>query len=109
MFGQIPYMLRKNWFSDKNKEYIKLSTKNTNSIWQIFSVYETEPVTDYLQAKFNSATTYQEFLTNLKNKSKIKFNTEVENTDKILTLSTCNDTGNKRIAVHAKLIKIENK
>ena len=30
-------------------------------------------------------------------------------TDKIITLSTCDDTGTKRVAVHAKLIKIESK
>ena len=56
MFGQIPYMLKKNWFNNENSQYIKLSTKNTNSIWQIFSVYKIEPTTDYLQSQFNSIT-----------------------------------------------------
>ena len=109
MFGQIPYLMKSNWFSKESREYIKLSTKNTNSIWQIFSVYETDPTTDYLQAIFYSPTTYQVFLDNIKKKSKHKFKTTVTNTDKILTLSTCNDIGNKRVAVHAKLVKIENK
>ena len=109
MFGQIPYMLRKKWFSNKNKEYIKMSTKNTNSIWQIFSVYEIKPTTDYLQATFNSTITYQEFLNMISKRSIHKFNTELNYTDKIITLSTCNDIGNKRVVVHAKLIKIENK
>ena len=30
-------------------------------------------------------------------------------TDKIITLSTCDDIGTKRVVVHAKLINIENK
>lgn len=109
MFGSLPYLLKNNWFNNQNNQYIKLSTKNTNSIWQIFSVYKIEPTTDYLQAKFNSTTAYQEFLDKLKKRSTQQLEVEVTNTDKILTLSTCDDTGTKRVVVHAKLIKIENK
>lgn len=109
MFGTIPNLLKKNWYSNKNNHYIKLSTKTTNSIWQIFSVYKIEPTTDYLQTSFNSAITYQEFLYKLKNRSVHKFNVDLNYTDKIITLSTCDDTGTKRVAIHAKLINIENK
>ena len=109
MFGSIPYLLNKNWFDTPNREYIKLSTKTTNSIWQIFSVYKIEPNTDYLQSKFNSTETYQTFLNKIKNRSEHKFNIDVVNTDKIITLSTCDDIGTKRVVVHAKLIRIENK
>ena len=109
MFGSIPYLLNKDWFKKANNHYIKLSTITSNSIWQIFSVYKINPTTDYLQSIFNSTKTYQEFLEKIKNRSTYKFDIEVNNTDKILTLSTCDDIGTKRIAVHAKLIKIENK
>lgn len=109
MFGYIPYMLNKNWFKNQNNHYIKISTKTTNSIWQIFSIYKIEPTTDYLQSVFNSTETYQTFLNTLKNRSSYNFNINVSFEDKIITLSTCDDTGTKRIAVHAKLIKIENK
>ena len=109
MFGQIPYLLSKNWFKSPNSHYIKLSTKTTNSIWQIFSVYKTPPTTDYLQSKFNSIDTYQQFLETISKRSSQKFDINVTNTDKIITLSTCDDIGTKRVVVHAKLIKIENK
>lgn len=109
MFGSLAYLLNDNWFKNPNKQYIKLSTKTTNSIWQIFSVYKIEPTTDYLQAKFNSVDNYQKFLDTIKNRSKHKFNVNLNYTDKIITLSTCDDIGTKRIAVHAKLIKIDNK
>lgn len=109
MFGSIPYMLNKNWFQKANNHYIKLSTKTTNSIWQIFSVYKIEPTTDYLQSGFNSTTLYQEFLDKIKNRSSYNFDLPINYTDKIITLSTCDDTGTKRIAVHAKLINIESK
>ena len=109
MFGSLPYMLNKNWFNSKNNQYIKLSTKTSNTIWQIFSVYKIEPTTDYLQSVFNSIENYQNFLNTLKNRSIRDFNVNLNYTDKIITLSTCDDTGTKRVAVHAKLIKIENK
>ena len=109
MFGQIPYLLGKNWFNNKNSQYIKLSTKNTNSIWQIFSVYKIAPTTDYLQSKFNSTNNYQEFLDKIKKRSIQNFNINLDYTDKIITLSTCDDIGTKRVVVHAKLINIENK
>jgi hypothetical protein len=78
-------------------------------LWQIFSVYKIEPTTDYLQAKFNSTNNYQKFLETLKNRSIHKFDIQLNYTDKIITLSTCDDIGTKRIAIHAKLIKIANK
>lgn len=109
MFGTIPDLLNKKWFSNKNNHYIKLSTKNTNSIWQIFSVYKIEPTTDYLQAKFNSTTVYQEFLNKIKSRSIHSFNIDLNYTDKIITLSTCDDIGTKRVVVHAKLTNIESK
>lgn len=109
MFGTLPNLLNNSWFANKNNHYIKLSTKNTNSIWQIFSVYKIEPTTDYLQAKFNSTTEYQNFLNKLKNRSNYNFNLEVNYTDKIITLSTCDNIGTKRVAIHAKLINIESK
>jgi len=109
MFGTIPHLLNKNWFNNPNNHYIKLSTKNTNTIWQIFSVYKIEPTTDYLQTKFNSTASYQEFLNKLKNRSSYNFNLNLNYTDKIITLSTCDDIGTKRVAIHAKLIKIESK
>lgn len=109
MFGQIPYLLRKNWFKNQNNQYIKLSTSTNNTIWQIFSVYKTPPSIDYLQSNFNSIETYENFLKKIKNKSQQKFDTQLDYTDKIITLSTCDDIGTSRIVVHAKLIKIENK
>ena len=107
MFGQLPYLLRKNWQLNKNNQYIKLTTKKEKMIWQIFSVYKIAPTIDYLQVRFYSPENYQSFLNNIKNRSAYNFNTSITNKDKIITLSTCDDTGTKRIVVHAKLISIE--
>ena len=109
MFGQLPYLLKEKWQSNPNNHYIKLSTYKTNTIWQIFSVYKTEPTTNYLQSNFYSEQTYENFLNSIKKKSSYNFQTDITTQDKIITLSTCDDTGKKRIAVHAKLIKMETK
>lgn len=109
MFGQLPHVLSKNWQSNKNYHYIKLSTKKTNTIWKIFSVYEIKPTIDYLQSNFNSTETYNNFLELIKKRSAYNFNTELNVDDKIITLSTCNNIGNKRVVVHAKLINLEEK
>ena len=109
MFGQLPKVLRKSWQSNPNYHYIKLSTKKTNTIWKIFSVYEITPTIDYLQSKFNSTETYNDFINLIKNRSSFDFQTEVNINDKIITLSTCNNIGNKRVVVHAKLINLEKK
>ena len=109
MFGQLPYLLKNNWQSNENNHYIKLSTKTENSIWKIFSVYKIDPTIDYLQVRFYSQETYQKFLNTLKNRSAYNFNTEITVKDNIITLSTCDDTGTKRVAVHAKLISTEKK
>lgn len=109
MFGQLPNLLTKSWQSNKKYHYIKLSTKKTNTIWKIFSVYEIKPTVDYLQSNFNSIRTYQEFLDLIKKRSSYNFNTELNTDDKIITLSTCNNIGNKRVVVHAKLINLEKK
>lgn len=109
MFGTIPNLLNSSWFNNPNNHYIKLSTKTTNSIWKIFSVYKIEPTTDYLQVKFNSIKAYQEFLNTITERSVYNFNIDTNYTDKIITLSTCDNIGTHRVVVHAKLIKIENK
>ncbi len=109
MFGQLPYLTGNNWLSNPNNFYIKLSTRKENTIWQIFSVYKIEPTIDYLQVRFYSAENYQKFLNTIKNRSSHNFNVDVTYKDKIITLSTCDDTGTKRVVVHGKLISLEKK
>lgn len=109
MFGQIPTLLNSDWKKNNNNYYVKLSTKKENTIWQIFSIYKIKPTIDYLQVRFYSQENYQKFLNTLKNRSDYNFNINVTSKDKIITLSTCDDTGTKRIALHAKLINIEKK
>lgn len=107
MFGSLTYLLKKDWFKNENNRYIKISTPDYNSIWQIFSVYSIEPTTDYLKTTYNSTEDYIQFLNKITERSKFNFNIQPTYEDKIITLSTCDDTGTKRVVIHAKLYSIE--
>ena len=108
MFSSLTWLLNNGWFNDESHHYIELSTEKSNSVWQIFSVYTFEPETYYLTTGFTDET-YDTFLKTIASRTTYKFNYDVDITDKILTLQTCTNSGNKRIVIHAKLYRIEYK
>lgn len=105
MFGSLVETQKPYWYTNEDNKYIKISTPTSNSVWAIFSTYTIEPVTDYLRTNFKNHN-YQDFLNLMKSRSIYDFGIEVTKDDKILTLSTCNDAGTKRIVVQAKMVTI---
>lgn len=108
MFGTLLNVLNYNWYTNKDNHIIRISTENTNTLWQIISVYKTPIESYYITVKFSNDNTYQEFLNTIVERSIYNFNSEVNTQNQILTLSTCYKN-NTRLVVHAKLIKKENK
>lgn len=108
MFGSIPSMLNNNYLKNSNNYYIKISTPTSNSNWKVFSIYTIDPEVYYLKTTFISEP-FESFINKLKDRSVYDFGIDVNADDKILTLSTCDNTGTKRVAVHAKMINIEYK
>lgn len=108
MFGSIPWILNDSYLKNSNNYFIKISTPTTNTVWKVFSAYTIEPEVYYLKTNFNSEP-YDKFLNTIKNRSIYNFEIDVSTDDKILTLSTCDNTGTKRVAIHAKMINIEYK
>ena len=108
MFGSIPNMLYSGYLNNSNNYYIKISTPTSNTVWKVFSVYTIEPEVYYLKTNFRTEP-YDKFLNTLRSRSVYDFGIDVTTDDKILTLSTCDNTGTKRVAVHAKMINIEYK
>lgn len=106
MFGSLKNIVKSNWYKNPNNYVIKLSTEYENTLWQVFSVYHIETTSDYLQTEFSSDVEYKKFLNKLIDRSVFNFNTSINETDNILTLSTCyNNT--EKVVMHAKLIKRE--
>lgn len=106
MFGSLRNILSSSWYNNTDNHVIKLSTPTENTLWQVFSVYHIETTNDYIQTEFASDEEYQTFLDMLKERSAVEFDTTVNATDKILTLSTCYNSTDK-VVMHAKLIKRE--
>ena len=106
MFGSLRNILNSSWYNNTNNHIIKLSTPTENTLWQVFSVYHIKTTNDYIQTEFASDEEYQSFLDMLKGRSAVTFDTSLNTTDKILTLSTCYNKTDK-VVMHAKLIKRE--
>lgn len=106
MFGTLKRALGGKWRSNPDNFLIKLSTPHTNSIWQIFSTYQTPDTNDYIQTDFASNSDFTNFLKLLQGRSNYDFHVNLTENDKILTLSTCaGPTSSDKIVVHAKLIR----
>ena len=107
VFGSLKKVLNKSWYSNKDNHIIKLSTPTENTLWQIVSIYTIKPESYYITTKFSDSQ-FKTFTQTIKNRSQINFSGTINEKDKILTLSTCEDVaGTTRLVIHAKLIKLE--
>ena len=104
MFGSLSKVFRSEWHTNKDNHIIRISTETENTLWQIFSVYKIKEESYYITTNFYNDENYLEFLNTVRGRSIYNFNTSLDVSDKVLTLSTCYDD-NIRTVVHAKLIK----
>lgn len=108
MFGTLNQVLTEEWQNNLDNHLVKISTLNSNSLWQVFSVYQIRTTDDYLTVSFIDDQRFQSFIDMITERSAHKFDTTVTTDDKILTLSTCANN-EERIVLHAKLIKKDGK
>lgn len=105
MFGTLRYALNSYWYKKSANQIITFNTPNENMKFQIFSIYTIPTTNDYLDITFPTTDAYQAYIHLVKGRSIYDFNIEVTTDDKILTLSTCANGNDKRLVIHAKLIK----
>lgn len=105
MFGTLRYALNSYWYKKSANQIITFNTPNENMKFQIFSIYTIPTTNDYLDITFPTTDAYQSYIDLVKGRSIYDFNIEVTTVDKILTLSTCANGNDKRLVIHAKLIK----
>ena len=108
MFGTLKKTLDKKWYTNKDNNVIRVSTEKNNTSWQIFSIYHIPTTNDYIKTFFENNSSFTSFLDTIKNRSIHNFNVNLNENDKILTLSTCYNKKEK-LVIHAKLIKIDKK
>lgn len=104
MFGTLYKAKSSSWYTKPDNQIIEFNTLYDNMKWQIFSIYTIETTNDYLISDFSTSEKYQDFINLITDRSIYEFNAPVSTNDKILTLSTCSNNGQKRLVIHAVLI-----
>lgn len=101
MFGPLTNILNEAWYNDEKNSEIVFITENDSSKYKVFSVYQIEEEDYYIRTNIPD-NEYETFLNTLKSRSIKDFGVELAPTDKILTLSTCANSNQFRIVLHAK-------
>ena len=102
MFGNIQNMMRYNWYSNPENRIITFKTLYETLEYEIFSFYKIETTTDYLKVIFPDNKSKMDMFNLIKSRSIYNFKVDLNEDDKIITLSTCADENNKYV-VHAVL------
>lgn len=104
MFGTLKRMLNSNWQSNTDNRIITTVTQqNEVLLWEVFSTYNIETTNDYIQTNFNSDQQFNDFLGIIRSRSNFDYDVNLNEKDKILTLSTCHGLHERTVA-HAKLV-----
>ena len=105
LFGTLRKVLDSSWQDNPDNYVIYFSTLKENMLFQIFSIYTINSESYYITPNFINTNDKQKWLDTMIKRNKAKIETDVNVKDKILTLSTCQNTKGGRIVIHAKLIK----
>lgn len=103
IFSSLTNTLRDDWLNNSENHIIEFSTIDGYHQWQIFSIYTIEETNDYITTDFNNEE-FLNFINLVKSRSIKDFNVEVNEFDKVLTLSTCYIDSYHRLVIHAKLV-----
>ncbi len=79
---------------------IKIYTENKRCIYKVFSSYIDEPNLEVIKNNFTEEEK-KNYINRALAKSKVKFNQEINYSNKIITLITCDATNKQRVIVHA--------
>ena len=105
MFADLSKYKQKDFFYNNNHIDIEINT-NQHLKYEVFSVYTTEATDDYIITNFDSDEAYKQFVEQIKNKSIYKSDIQIDEQDKIITLSTCSsEFKDARLVVHGRLKK----
>ena len=86
---------------------IEIYTDTKKAVYEVFSSYQTEPEDYAIKSNIVSDTSMEQYLKTMVSRSTINYNIMPAKTDRVLTLSTCDNSGQNRVLVHAVLITEE--
>ena len=103
MFATLRYVLQESWYNNPDNLDIVFNTPSRQMKARIFSIYVIDNTNDYLYINFSDED-YASFINMIKARSIHDFDVPYGINDKMITLSTCSNTGDKRLVVHAKIM-----
>ncbi len=104
MFGSLKKTLTRDWQKNKDNLIIDFVTEKSHNKYRVFSTYKIKVEDYYLKNDFND-NEFDDFINKIKERSNYNYKVDVNNDDKIITLSTCDLNNDYRIVLHAKLVK----
>ena len=99
MFGSLSKLLKEDYIEDKTNLIINFITEKEKKKYRIFSIYTIKPEDYYITTNFKEEE-FENFKKVIKERSIYKIDVDLENKN-IITLSTCQNHGVKRLAIHA--------
>lgn len=103
MFGTLDKALKKEWMDNEQNRIIYLVTKDKTIKYEVFSVYEIADEDYYIKTEFEYGE-FDDFVNTVSQRSFEDFGVKINDTDSILTLSTCGNNNKYRTVLHAKKI-----
>ena len=103
-FSSLKTVLNKSWYNNEENHIIEFTTEKKSLKFKIFSIYTVKNTNDYLKINMNEED-FNKYIEKVTKRSIKDFKTDVVYGDKIITLSTCYNTSNYRLVVHAKLME----
>ena len=103
MFATLRYVLNDNWNNNPDNLDIIFNIPTKQLRAKIFSIYVIDTTNDYLYINFSDEE-YTNFINLIKERSIKDFGVDYTINDKMITLSTCSNKGDKRLVVHAKIM-----
>lgn len=101
MFATLKDTIKKEWYTNEENYYITLDTPNGTEIYKVFSNYQIEAESYYITNDFNDQNEYKEFLNKILSRSVYNYGVQIDENDKIITLSTCANDNTYRVVLHA--------
>ncbi len=104
MFNSLKMVIKSEWYENEDNHLILLLTENKQNVYKVFSTYKISAQDYETITKYESKENFKTYLNFIKKKSIFNYNTDVNEENQILTLSTCDDNSNYRIVLHAKKV-----
>ncbi len=107
MFGSLKNILNSKWRKNSENMIFSYDTEKESYKFKIFAGYKVDYTTDYLITNFDDEKEFNDFIKLIRDRSNFDTDDKITYGDKILTLSTCAGSGNRRLVIHAVMLKEE--